>query len=68
MIQERQIIKAIDKQIDVEDSECTKYAITSFHYLDSLLISVYVTIYRTVSEHKHETSYCITTATLRNRI
>ncbi len=42
-----QIVKALAKQIDIEDAVCTKDAITSFDYI-GLLVSVNVTIYRTV--------------------
>jgi hypothetical protein len=47
MLLQREIVKALGKQIDIEYPICMKYAITSFHYLDWMLISVNVTIYRT---------------------
>ena len=49
MPQRRQTVKSLDNQIDVEDVGRRKYAITSFHHLNRLLISVNVTTHRTVS-------------------
>jgi hypothetical protein len=50
MLQRRQIVvKALGKEIDLEDVLCIKYAITSFHSITWILISVNVTIYQTVS-------------------
>jgi hypothetical protein len=49
MLQRRQIvIKAVSKQIDIEDPVYAKDAIKSFHSITWMLISVIVTIYRTV--------------------
>jgi hypothetical protein len=49
MLQQRQgVIKALGKQIDIETPAFKKSAITSFHYLNWMLISVNVTIYTTV--------------------
>ena len=31
---QRQIIEGLGKQLDIEDPDGIKYAITSFHYLD----------------------------------
>jgi hypothetical protein len=44
---QRQIIKAIGKQIEIEDPLGTKYAITSFDYIAKIFISIIVTINRT---------------------
>jgi hypothetical protein len=50
MLQRRQIVvKALGKEIDLEDVLCIKYAITSFHSITWIPISVNVTIYQTVS-------------------
>jgi hypothetical protein len=68
MLQQRQIVKALGKQINIEDPICVKYATTSFHYLDWLLISVNVTTYRTVQPEEYQSSHCITTAKLRSNI
>ena len=40
IVQERQIVKAVGKQIDIKYLLCVKYAITSFQYTAWLLISV----------------------------
>ena len=57
MLQQRQIVNALGKQIDIEDPDGMKYAIISFHYLDwRLLISVNVTIYRTAILHRYQSS------------
>ena len=47
MLQRRQIVKALGKQIDVEDPDGMNYASTSFHSIAWMVISVKVTIYRT---------------------
>ena len=50
MLQQRQIVvKGLGNQIDTKDALYTKYAITRIHSLTWILISVNVTIYRTVS-------------------
>jgi hypothetical protein len=49
MLQRQIVIRGLGKQIDIEDSACTKYAGTSFQSIVWILISVNVTIYRTVS-------------------
>jgi hypothetical protein len=61
MLQRRQIvIKTLDYQIDIEDPVCMKHAIASFHSI-GLLISVNVTIYRTVAlqRDQNSSSHCI---------
>ncbi len=71
ILQERQIVKALGKQIDIEDPAYAKYAITSFHSIARILISVNVTIYRTVALPRYQTSsshsIMIITAQLRSR-
>ena len=58
MLQQRQIVKALDEQL--EDPAYTKYAIRSFHSI-GLLIYVNVTIYRTVALQRDQniSSHCI---------
>ena len=72
MLQQRQIdVKALGKQIDIEDPEFTKYIIVSFLSMAWMLISVNVTIYRTVPIQRCQgSSHCImmTTAKLRSCI
>ncbi len=46
---QRQIVKELGNQIDTKDPLYTKYAITGFQSIVWILISVNVTIYRTVS-------------------
>ena len=48
ILQRRQIVKALVNQVNVEDPLCTKYASTSFHSIDWMIISVNVTVYRTI--------------------
>ena len=64
MILQRQIVKALGKQIDIEDIVYSKYAVVSFHSITWMLISVIVTIYRTIPLQ----SSGITTAKLRSGI
>jgi hypothetical protein len=56
MRQQRQIIKTVDKEIHIEDLVCTKYAAGIFHSISCMLISVIVTINRTVLPQKYQTS------------
>jgi hypothetical protein len=66
---QRQIVKFLGKQIDIEDPAYTKYAGTSFQSIIWIFISVNVTIYRTVSLQSYEISHCIMkTAELRSCI
>jgi hypothetical protein len=68
MPQRRQIVKSLDNQIDVEDVGRRKYAITSFHHLNRLLISVNVTTHRTVSLQRYQgNSHCIMIMTIKLR-
>jgi hypothetical protein len=62
MIQ-RQIAKTLGKQIDIGDPTYTKYAITSFHSIAWLLISVNVTIYSTAFAQWYETSHSLMVTT-----
>ena len=67
---QRQIVKALGKQIDIETPAFKKSAITSFHYLNWMLISVNVTIYTTVPLQTYKSSHCImmTTTKLKSSI
>ena len=71
MLQERQIvIQALGNQIDIEDPAYTKYYQISFQSIVWILISVNVTIYRTVPLQRYQNSHCIiiTTTKLRSCI
>ena len=46
---QRQIVKALGSKIGIEDLVCIKYAGISFHSIDWMLISVNVTIDRTIA-------------------
>jgi hypothetical protein len=46
MLQQRQIVKASDTQIGIEDLAYRKYAITDFRSIIWMFIAVIVTIYR----------------------
>jgi hypothetical protein len=60
MLQRQIVIKALGTRIGIEDLVCIKYAGTSFHFLDCILISVNVTIYRTVPMQAYQgTNYCM---------
>jgi hypothetical protein len=64
-----QIVKDLGNQIDIEGPDGMKYAITSFHYLDWMLISVNVTIYRTNTPPQgFQSSHFITTVKPRSSI
>jgi hypothetical protein len=47
---QRQIIKTLSNQIDIEDPAYRKYAITDFHSIVWMFIVVIVTIYRNTIE------------------
>jgi hypothetical protein len=71
MLQRRQIVKAVDNRIDIEDPEDKKYAITTLHSIAWMFISIIVTIYRTVPLPRHQsTSHWImmTTTEPRNSV
>ena len=68
MILQRQVIKAVGHQIDVEYTAYTKYALTSFHSIAWILISVNVTIYRTVPMPTYQNgNHCIIVMTTELR-
>jgi hypothetical protein len=56
---QRQIVKAVDNRIDIEDPGDKKYAITYFHSITWMWVSVIVTIYRIVPVQRFQTSHCI---------
>jgi hypothetical protein len=57
MLQQRQIVvKALGKQIDIEDPAYRKHAGTSFHSITWMFISVIVTIYRTIALQSDQSS------------
>ena len=58
---QRQNVGAAGKQIDIECLVWTKDAITSFHSMSSVSISVNVTTYRTVPLQKYQgiSNHCI---------
>ena len=67
---QRQIVKVLDRQIDIEDPAYTKYAGTSFQSIVGILIFDIVAIKRNAAvqqryEHNH---YIITTKLLRRCI
>jgi hypothetical protein len=71
MLQRQIVVKALGKQIDIEDPAYTKYTIVSFLPIGWMLMSVNVTIYRTVPIQRWQgSSHCImiTTTKLRNCI
>jgi hypothetical protein len=57
---QRQIIKALDKQIEIECIVCAKCVNRSFHYISWMIISVIVTNNRTVPLQRYQNShaYC----------
>jgi hypothetical protein len=50
---QRQIIKTLGKQIDIEDPAYRKYAITDFDSILWMFIAVIVTIYRNTAASSH---------------
>ena len=72
MLQRQIVVKGLGKQIDIEYPAYTKYdASTSFQSIVWILISVNVTIYRTVLIQRYQsTNHCIilTTTKLRSCI
>jgi hypothetical protein len=68
MLQRQIVIKALGKQINIEDLVCTKYAISNFHSKAWVFISANVTIYRTIAlPESYENNHCITTTKLLRR-
>jgi hypothetical protein len=63
MLQRQIVVKALGKQMDVEDPAYRKYAIVDFHSIVWMFIAVIVTIYRTItlSESYENSHYIITT-------
>jgi hypothetical protein len=71
MLERQIVVNTLVKQIDIEDPEYTKYIIASFLSTARMLISVNVTIYRTLTIQRcQSTSHCImmTTTKLRSCI
>ena len=65
MLQRQIVIKALGTRIGIEELVCIKYAGTSFHSIACMLISVNVTIYRTiVLPESYENNHCIATTKL----
>ena len=65
---QRQIVKALGQQIDIEDPAYTKYAGTSFQSNVWMLIFDIVTIYRNAAIlQRYENNHCITTTKLLRR-
>ena len=65
---QRQNVKGLVNQIDIENLERIKYADTSFHSISWILISIVVTINRNVIVlHTYENNHCITTTKLLGR-
>jgi hypothetical protein len=62
---QRQIVKGLGNQIDIEDPAYTKYAGTSFQSIVWMLIFDIVTIKRNAAiVQRYENNHCITTTTL----
>jgi hypothetical protein len=72
LLQGRQIIKAVDNHIDIKDLMGSKYSAVRFHSKAWMLISVNVTIYRTVLPQRYQSSsrhwIVMMTSKLRSRI
>jgi hypothetical protein len=65
MIQKQIVVKGLGKQIDIEDAAYRTYAITDFHSIAWMLISVIVTIKRNAAVLQgYENNHCITTTKL----
>jgi hypothetical protein len=68
MLQQRQIVKALGTQINIEDPVCTKYSSTSFQSIVWMLIFDIVTIKRNAAVlQRYENNHCITTTKLLRR-
>jgi hypothetical protein len=69
MLQRRQIVKAVGKQINIEDPAYAKDATTSFQSIVWMLIFDIVTIKRNAAVllERYENNHCITTTKLRSR-
>jgi hypothetical protein len=67
MLQRQIVIKALGKQIDIEDPAYTKYGIIDFHSIGWMFIAVSVTIYRNANAavlQRYENNCCIITTKL----
>jgi hypothetical protein len=65
ILQRRQILKDLGSLIDIEDLAYRKYAITDFHSIVWMFISVIVTMYRNAKVLPiYENDHCITTTKL----
>ena len=64
---QRQIVRILYKQIDIEDAICIKDAIASFDFIACIFISVIVTNNRTVPLHRCQRSHNITMTANLNR-
>jgi hypothetical protein len=68
MLQQRQIVKSLGKQIDIEDPAYRKYAGTSFQSIVWMLIFDIVTIKRNAAVlQRYVNNHCITTTKLLRR-
>ena len=69
MLQRQIVIKALGKQIDIEDPAYTKYASTSFQSIVCILILDIVTINRNAGiPQRYENNHCIIATKLRSSI
>ena len=67
---QRQIVKSLDNQIDVEDPGRRKYAITRIYLIAWIFISINVTLYRTAPLQRCQSSnshWILLTTKLRSR-
>jgi hypothetical protein len=68
MLQQRQIVKPVDNQINTGDPIYTKYPIIYFHFIAWTLISINVTTYRTNTAAKsYQSSHWIMMITTKLR-
>jgi hypothetical protein len=68
MLQRQIVVKALGKQIDIEDPVYAKYAIISFQSIVGMLIFDIVTIKRNAELlQRYENNHCITTPKLLRR-
>ena len=64
MLQRQIVVKALVKQIDIEDPANTKYAGTTFQSIVWILIFDIVTIKRNAAVERYENNHCIATTKL----
>ena len=68
MLQQRQIVKGLGKQIDIEDPAYRIYAGTRFQFIAWMLIFDIVTIKRNAAVlQRYENNHCIIAAKLLRR-